>query len=186
VYSAATNYYNNDNAGWNVSIGIYSDMANDRPLVASNVVYNCTRPMMYHMSSNGLYQNNFFVNTRAEDTTIHFPNMVPPRFTNNVFVSAGTPYVEATTDNYVPFSLNANVAVVSWTGNIIWSTSGANSRNPTNATTADPLFERTTQRPVFRFLDGSPAIRLGISSCPASPSPPQTPPIPTVQGVIGD
>jgi parallel beta-helix repeat protein len=164
-YIEEVNGTNSDNGGvWDKFIfGIYCDANTIRPTVASNITYNCTRPFIYHMATNGIYLNNFFVNTRAEDTIINFHNADRTVvFQRNILFSRNKPSVDAETSSYIPFSLNANLAVADWHSNILWSVTGQNANNPTNATTADPLF-LNLQPLNAAFQSNSPALGLGIS-----------------------
>lgn len=163
-YIGEINGTNSDNGGvWDpYVIGIYIDEWSINPRVASNIVYNCTRPIMYHRTTNGMYLNNFFVNTRNENTILMLPNSDAPVFQHNVFVSKQAALVDAENSSYSPYSININLAVANWRSNIVWSTSGLNSGNPTNATTADPLFVQMTPGLRSSFVTNSPATKVGI------------------------
>jgi hypothetical protein len=87
----------------------------------------------------------------------------PPVFARNIYVSEQIPLVNAEDSNYELFDINTNLAVVDWHSNIVWSVTGLNGMNPTNATTADPLLQSLL--PVSpAFQANSPAPKLGISS----------------------
>jgi hypothetical protein len=163
-YVGEINGTNSDNGGvWDpVLIGLYNDDGSRNCTWASNIVYNCTRPMIYHKGTNGVYLNNVFANTRTEDTWLLFHNCDRPSFSRNILLSQLRLVVDAEGLTYVPFSVNANVAVLDWHSNILWSVTGLNSGNPTNSTTSDPLF-LNLQPLNAAFQPNSPAVALQIS-----------------------
>jgi hypothetical protein len=163
-YIAEVNGTNSDNGGaWDKCLfGIYCDFGSIRPTIASNITYNCTRPFIYHMATNGVYVNNFYINTRDEDTVINFHNADRTVvFQRNIFVSHNRTLVDAEDATYKPFSLSANAAVADWHSNLFWSTGGFNSNNPTNVVTADPLLQ--SLKPLqATYQPDSTAAALGI------------------------
>jgi hypothetical protein len=164
-YVGEVNGTNSDNGGvWDPLIfGIYFDKGTVNGYAASNITYNCTRPFIYHMATNGVYLNNFFINTRAEDTIISFHNADRTVvFQRNILFSQKRPFVDAENASYLPYSLDVNLAVADWRSNICWSALGLNANNPTNALTADPLFQNV-QPLNAAFQPNSPADALGIS-----------------------
>jgi hypothetical protein len=170
VYSAHSNFFNwspanSSTTNWNALHGIYCDYGTDHATVISNIVYNCTSPLIHHLSSNNIIKNNYWINLRTgENTEIDIVNSTnsPPVFTNNIYyVSSGVPYVNGEDGSYNPYSVNTNVAVSNWTGNIVWSASANNGYNPTNATTADPQFVSLLYPKQLQFSGGT-ASGLGI------------------------
>jgi hypothetical protein len=163
-YVGEINGTNSDNGGvWDPFLmGLYNDDGSRNCTWASNVVYNCTRPLIYHKGTNGVYWNNVFVDTRDEATWLLFHNCDRPVFSRNILFSQMTPTVDAEGPTYIPFSVDANIGVQNWHTNMFWSVSGVNSSNPTDATTADPLF--LNLRPLdAAFQPNSPAVALRIS-----------------------
>ena len=164
-YIGEINGTNSDNGTpWDSTlIGIYCDQGTTRPTIASNIVYNCTRPILYHMATNGTYLNNFFINTRPEDTILSFANCdLGAVFQKNILFSQNRARVNAANATYIDYSVNANVAVLDWQSNIFWSVAGLNSGNPTDATTRDPLFLNLVPLNAA-FQQNSPAAALQTS-----------------------
>jgi hypothetical protein len=163
-YIAEINGTNSDNGGvWDpFLIGIYSDQGSKNWTVASNVTYNCTRPMIYHNSTNGFYLNNFFVGMRPETNWIMFHNADKPLFSQNIFTSAMQPQVNAENSSYSIIS--PELAVQNWSSNIFWSTGAAVLGAPTNTVKQDPQFLQTTPSLEGSFGPSSPAPTLGIQS----------------------
>jgi hypothetical protein len=170
VYSAHSNFFNwspanSSTTNWNALHGIYCDFGTDHATLISNIVYNCTSPFIHHASSNNVVKNNYFISLRTgENTELDIINSTnsPPVFTNNVYyVSNGVPYVNCEDGSYNPYSVNTNLAVANWTGNIVWSANANNGYNPTNATTADPQFVSLVFPKQLQFSGGT-ASGLGI------------------------
>jgi hypothetical protein len=162
---AGTN--DDNNTVWSPFLmGIYADFYTVNAVISNNIVYNCTHPVMYYQSTNYVWANNFFVNTRAENSTFYFESADRPTWQRNICSTKNTPLIY-----YVPVLptlVNSNLCVADWHRNIVWSTTSLNN-NPMNATTADPLFVKVpTNLPRylndadFSFQAGSPAPGLGI------------------------
>jgi hypothetical protein len=145
---------------------MYIDEETTNAVVNSNITYNCQRPLMWHRVTNSMCLNNYFVNTRAEDMWLHFHNSETTNghgailFQQNIIRSAQKIVIDAQTGYRGFGSLDKNLAVNDWHNNITWSMGGQNSLNPTNATTADPLFADVPTDSSFQA--GSPAPGLGI------------------------
>lgn len=137
-------------------VGIYCDETSVNWVSASNIVLNCTRPLMFNDTTTATNKNNFYINTRTEDTCyMAAGNSTTYNFTNNVLrMTAG-----ALTLYSYP-AANINNVVKSWVGTIIFSDT-SNASNPTNATSSDPLF--TSLSPLVPSFQGdSPAPAMGI------------------------
>lgn len=171
-------YGTNDNAAgdtWDGFVhGIYYDFYNGINMVAaSNIVIDCCKPVQYapEYPTTATWINNIFVDTRPAESNVFFLNHTNAACTwqRNILVAQGSlsgrTYYYTVQNVYVSW----DQAVADWHNNIVWSVNGFNGTNPTNATTADPLFLKVPTTPPqyledadFRFGSGSPAPGLGI------------------------
>lgn len=126
------------------------------------------KPLHNNNSKLVTYENNLCLDTRANEAMWQFlsRNSNNVTFTHNVCTMPGTFNVR---NYYLNPQMDVNISVIDWTGNITYSTGASNAGNPTNATSADPLFVLVpSATPAYlnqidlTFQGGSPAPALGI------------------------
>ena len=154
-------------------MGIYPDADSEDYVVNSNILFNCSIPIeLNEATSSNYFGNNVMIGTTATCPSYYFQSWTNQNrvWEKNVWIASGllssriAVYVVDHNEYYT-----IDLGCADWTGNITYSTGASNAGNPTNATSADPLFVLVpTSTPAYlsqidlTFQGGSPAPALGI------------------------